>query len=130
MGRNNPQMYNYKALLLKILITIEYEEDKEKFIEEFIQSIQPQSIVDLLQSLPSDKQAEIMQQLSKNANNPEQFNTIIKKCFSEEELEKALEKASRETTTQYIQAIKPSLSPTQEENLVKVINELESTHAK
>ncbi len=70
-------MNNSKYTLLAILEAIKYEGDKEAFAAEFLRNVHLQSLLDLVATLPSDKQAEIKNQLSANSNDPEKLSKAL-----------------------------------------------------
>ena len=53
-----------------------------------------------MQSLPSEKQTEIKQQLSENTDSPEKLTSLLKAYFSQRELHQALENAAKNAVTQ------------------------------
>jgi len=74
-------MDDAKSIILKILDTIDYSDDKERFADEFLQSVQLHALSNLIQSLPADRQNEIKEELTKNSNSPDVVAGVLKKIF-------------------------------------------------
>ncbi len=102
---------------------IGYTDDKEKFADEFIKNIQLQSLSNLVQSLPVDKQDEVKQRLDNNSSNPEAFASILNGNFSQSEIQQSLQKSAQDMVSDYLQSINDSLSVEQRNNLAKVSEE-------
>jgi cysteinyl-tRNA synthetase len=117
-------MSNAKYILLKILEAIDYSDNREAFADEFLKNVRLQSLLNLVQSLSARKQTEIKQQLSENKDNPEKISSLLKEHFSQQELHQALENAAKDAVTQYIQTITPTLSMTQKEKLLHIMDEV------
>jgi spermidine/putrescine-binding protein len=117
-------MNDAKSFMLKILDTIGYADDRENFSDEFIKNTNLQSLSNLIQTLPSDKQDEVKQKLTENSNNPEVVTSILTKYFSQPEIQQSLQKAAQDMMSDYLQSINNSLSIEQKDNLTKVFAEL------
>ena len=123
-------MTDPKAILLRILEIIGYSEDKEKFATEFLQNVSMQSLLDLITSLPSDKQEEVKQKISTLQNDPKAIGDMIKLYFTEQQIEDALQNSSKNAVAEYIKAIANTLSEEQKTNLANYSQELnQSTQA-
>lgn len=117
-------MNNHRDILLKILETIGYQDDKEAFVSEFEKNIQLQTIADLIKSLPFDRQDIIKQKLGDASNNPEKVSAVLKDRFPESQLQMALENTAQDSITKYIQSIQKTLSESQRNDLIKVLQEI------
>lgn len=117
-------MNNHRDILLKILETIGYQDDKEAFVSEFEKNIQLQTIADLIKSLPLDSQVVIRQKLGDTSNNQEKVSAILKDQFPEPQFQIALENAAQDSITKYIQSIQKTLSESQKNDLIKVLKDL------
>jgi ABC-type transporter MlaC component len=117
---------NYpREILLKILEIIGFEDDKEAFVDEFLKNIQLQAVADLIQTLPTERQTEIKDQLAKNSNNPAGIASILNQHFTQTQVGEALQLAAKKAMTGYLEAIKPTLSPAQKEGLVDLFREFQ-----
>jgi hypothetical protein len=76
---------------------------------------------DLIQILPPHKLEEIMSQLSAAQNGPGKVTKILKSCFSDEQMQEALKNAAEDAVTNYLIAIDSTLSDSQRENLIQVL---------
>jgi predicted solute-binding protein len=122
-------MNNPRDILLKILEAIDYRDNREAFADEFIQNTHLLALVNLVKSLPDEKQTEVKQQLSESQDNPEKISAILNEYFSQEELPKALENAAKDAVIRYIQTITPTLSQNQKEKLFHVMEEVRQAQA-
>jgi hypothetical protein len=122
-------MSNAIDILLKILEAIDYSDNREGPTDEVLKNINLLALVNLVQSLPSEKQIEVKQQLSDNQDNPEKIAALLKEHFSQQELHQALEITIKDTITQYIQTIAPTLSMAQKGKLLHVMEEFEQAQA-
>lgn len=103
-------MDDYKIILLKILEAIDFNQDKETFVAEFLKNIHLQSLIDLIKTLPSDKQEEIRSQLSAKPDDPKRISEILGNYFSQDQMQESLKNASKEAISNYIQYISETLS--------------------
>ena len=117
-------MEDPRKILLRILDIIGYSEDKEKFATEFLQNVSTQSLLDLITSLPQDKQEEIKQKISTLQNDPKATGDMIKTYFTEQQIENALQNSSKNAVIEYIKAIANTLSEEQKANLINYSQEL------
>lgn len=115
---------NFRNTLLKILDIIEFSDDKSTFVDEFLRNVQLQSLDNLIQSLPEDKQKEIRQNLSRNSDNPKKVAEILKMHFTEAQMQKALETVSKTAIETYFKTINETLSPAQKNNLASFFEQL------
>ena len=111
-------------LLLKILTTIGYSNNKEEFISEFIININLQSLLDLISTLPTNEQEEIKKNLARSANYVDKTTRTLNSYFSKIQIENALEAASKNAIKKYIECINHALSTHQRQQLAKISQEL------
>jgi DNA replication protein DnaD len=116
-------MNNARDIILRILEAIDYSDNREAHADEILQNINLLSLVNLIQSLPSEKQTVIKQQLSENQDTPEKIAALLKEHFSQQELNTVLESTAKDLVFQYIQTIMPTLSASQKEKLQHVMEE-------
>jgi hypothetical protein len=109
---------DYKEILLKILEVISFTDDKEAFMKEFINNVSLQAFVDLVQTLPQDKQEELKKAFAAAGENAQKINDIVKNYFSEEQINNALENAAKNGVTEWMKAVDPTLSDPQRQKLV------------
>jgi hypothetical protein len=114
----------YKDILIKILEAIEYTDDKEAFVNDFTQMVESQSVVDLISGLPDDKKELIKSDLS-TASTPEHANETMKKYFTEEQTNQAINKSVQMAISAWMQAIGTTLSDVQKEKIVALGQELQ-----
>lgn len=119
-------MKDYRATLFDILNAIDYQRDKLAFVKEFTENIQLQSLHDLLLTLPQDQLVNVKRQLSANSDDASDSSGIIRSYFSESQINSSIENASREAMSSYFEAIRNTLTPQQEKNLLSVIEKYNS----
>jgi hypothetical protein len=73
-----------RDILLKILEAIDYTDNREAFVAEFLRLTYLQALTNLVKSLPFDKQTAINQELAKSADNPELIASTLKEQFSQQ----------------------------------------------
>lgn len=113
-----------KDLLVKILTTIGYSENKEEFVNQFMLNIHLQSLLDLISTLPTDKQEEIKSTLARSQNHVDKITRTLSSYFSKTQVQDALEVTSKNSIEKYIEAINHTLSASQRKELAKIFQEL------
>lgn len=116
-------MNNHKDILLKLLEAIGYKDNREAFVSEFERNIRLQSISDLIKALPSKQQEGLKRELNHNLGNPEKALEILKNEFSDSQIQDALEQTANDSITKYVQAISSTMTNSQREALVKILEE-------
>ena len=114
-------MINPQDLLLKILTIIEYSDNKDKFVDEFILNIHLQTFLDLISTLPTDKQEELKLILARSSNHADKVTRTLSIYFSQAQIKGAFEVASRDSIEKYIEAINDTLSNDQRQELIKLL---------
>jgi hypothetical protein len=115
----------YKRTILAILEVIDYQDDKEKFIKQFIHNTHAQTLIDLLKSLPTKKQVILKEQLKNHANDQEKQTEIIRSEFNEQQIQQAFENAVKNAITEWMEAINYSLSEEQKKKLIQLAEDLQ-----
>ena len=111
-------------VILQILDAIDYKDDKNTFVFEFVRSIYLESIFALVKSLPKDKQEIVITSIKTNTNNPEKVNEILKTTFSKEAIDKALSEQSKKMIASYLQEINDVLTDSQKKRLAETLRGL------
>lgn len=117
-------MNELRGVLLKILEVINYTEDKEGFTKEFEKNIKIQTIFDLVRSLPNEKQDELKKRLIEVDDNPEKTVEILKEYFSADKIQEEIENITKNSFSEYIETILPTLSASQTDSLQKILEEV------
>jgi hypothetical protein len=112
-----------RAIILKILDIIEYPENKEEFVNQFIIVCKKQAVTDLISNLSPEKQEQLKNSLS-TQNKDEEIALIFKDFFSDSDYEHALEKATENTLRKLLESILPDLSSDQRKILKELISSL------
>ena len=116
-----------KQILLRILEIIGYAEDKDKFATEFLQNVSLQSLLDLFDNLPQDKKSQISQNITSAGNDPQKLGEVLKSYFTQQHIQDAIQNSAKNAITEYINAIQPTLSDIQKQNLAAYFKELGKT---
>lgn len=116
MNQNN-------QVIQRILDIIGYSDNKQVFEDKFIKACQQQALLDLVNSLPTDKQASLKQQLGPE-NDPQKIGEILKQYVSADDYDKTLRLASQTALDNYLQTVTPTLSDTQSAELQSYLKSL------
>lgn len=114
---------NPRELFLQVLEIIGYSDDREEFTNKFFQLCEQQTIVNLLKSLPQDKQ-DTLQAESAKQTDPDPNNLLLKKYFTQEQVATNLQEATRETFNSYLQTVIPTLNNKQKTDLETYLKSL------
>jgi hypothetical protein len=117
-------MNELRGVFLKILEVINYTEDKEDFIKEFEKNIKIQTVFDLVRSLPNEKQDELKKRLIEVDDNPEKIVEILKEYFSADKIQEEIKNITKNSFSEYIETILPTLSASQTDSLQKILEEV------
>jgi len=112
-----------KDIIIQILDLVGYGENKEEFADELLSLCQQQALVDLIKSLPEEKQTLLEKTLSQQPN-PQNIDQVLKDNFTEEQILESLKKATENTIQTYLLTISPHLSDLQKNNLKTYIQSL------
>lgn len=116
----NKMNQNPKQIILKVLEIIGYEDDKEKFANEFLSLCLQQALVALTQTLPQDKQDQLTQRSSLTP--PDKMEELLLEYFSAEKLQEDIKEASRTTFEDYLKEIIPTLNENQKNKLEQYLS--------
>ncbi len=105
---------NYKDTLLELLTTINYPNNKEKFIAEFEDLNRVEVIANILEKLPKDIQEKIQ------AGDNDYEN--IKKYIHQDEYLAEITKVSAEALKKFIEVISPLLTLQQKQQVDKIVH--------
>src|SRR5437762_2058251 len=109
-----------KGILSKVLSIIGYTNNQDAFIDEFIKICQKQAFLDLLNSLPLEKQTTLTQETQ-----PEKVQVLLNQYFTTEDINKSLTKATQTQFQSCLQTIDPTLSAEQRNNLDSFLTSLQ-----
>lgn len=108
--------------MVKILEIIDYPDGKEEFADKFLDLCQQQAVVDLVKSLPEDKQNQLTDQLLKDSS--DQAKSLLQQTFSSEQSKEVLKKATEEVFKAYLEKVSPSLNDQQKSKLDSYLKSL------
>lgn len=106
----------YKDFLLKTLDIINYPQDKQKWVKEFMEYAQQQAFLALLKTLPQDQQTNLTKQLQfpPNGKTPEQ---VLQQYFTPLDCSIALQEQILEEYKKFVQNTMRNLPPEKQKEL-------------
>lgn len=106
----------YKDFLLKTLDIINFPQDKEKWVKEFMEYAQQQAFLQLLETLPQDQQATLTKNLQfpPTGKTPEQ---VLQEYFTPLDCSIALQEQIIEEYKKFVQQTMASLPPEKQKEL-------------
>ena len=111
---------NPKQIILQVLEIIGYEDDKEKFANDFLSLCLQEALLNLTQELPQDKQDQLAQRMS--LITPDKTEALLLEYFPKEKVEEAVKEASRSTFEEYLQTITSTLNDDQGNKLEQYLS--------
>ncbi len=117
-------MITTREILLKILEILEYEDDREAFVNAFLVNIQLQALNILLAGVSSEKKIKIEKEIT--SDSPDKYQ-VLQNHFTQEQIEKALNESADISVREYIESIDEKLTDDQQQGLVVYIESLEKT---
>lgn len=108
--------YNLKQSIFQILDIIGYENDRDKFANDFLALCLQQAIVNLSLSLSEEKQLDLKNKLSL-LTQQEDVEHILLDFFSREEYEKEVKDTTQNMFQDYLKTIVLTLNEKQRNNL-------------
>lgn len=113
-------------ILTKVLTIINYTDDKDKFIDEFIKMCQAKTFTELFNGLPAEKQETLKSELTPSPA-PEKVEEIFLKYFTKEDYQKVFLANLQQQFQEYLQSIFSTLSQEQIKELDEYFRTLQAT---
>jgi hypothetical protein len=121
-------MNNSRDILLQILDVIGLREEKELAIDDFLTFAEMEAMLNLIESLPRDQHAGIIDQFISMPDVPRKAEKILGPYFTGEHMREALKQATQKAITQHIvEPHHPRLSPSQRERILALLKKLTYT---
>lgn len=95
-------MKNIREIILNILEVINFDGDREEFVNEFIKNVELQATASLFHTLVPGKLEEFKKQAAENSADQEKLAEIMKNYFSVEQMEKAMEDSSKKAIAEWM----------------------------
>lgn len=102
-----------KKVIVDVLDIIGYQDDKEKFAQDFIATSTHQAMLNLIEELPVNER----EVLTGDKNEPENVKKLFEDNFSEEQRVEALKKTIAENFNNYLETIIPTLDTQKNDRL-------------
>lgn len=104
----------YKDALSDLLEIINYQGDREKFVDEFLNLNQKEALVNLIEKLPEETKMEL-----ENSSDP----LLLEKYISKEEIAEEYTKVSAKALAKFIEAVSSTLNDTQKDKISNLLLE-------
>ena len=114
---------NPKDILIRVLTIINYQEDKDKFANDFLDLCLKKALVDMMESLPEEKKTEVRARFSANIT-PEEAAKVMQIYFTPQQYMQNLQNATQYLFQDYLKNIMPSLSEAQKAELQQYLTSL------
>ena len=98
-----------KDILVEVLNIIGYEDDKEVYVDDFIQNCEKQALLDALDALPKEKQETLRQKMAMTPDQ-EQQKVLIKEFITPSEYTETLKKVAQNAFVELMNELMPTLS--------------------
>lgn len=105
-----------RTILLKVFTLVNFEDDKEAYADRFIKNCEQQALVDVISTLPKEKQVELTQKMVWTQD-PKRQKAIVTEYIPQQAYIEALKKAAEKAFRELIEAVKPTLSNEQVDKL-------------
>lgn len=109
-----------KQIILQVLEIIGYEDDKDKYANDFLSLCLQKAFVSLTQDFPQDKQDQLTQRMS--LISADKIEGLLLEYFPKEKFETAVKEASRSTFEDYLKTIIPTLNDDQKNKLEQYLS--------
>lgn len=106
-------------LLKNVLDIIEFDEDRDSFVESFIMIINKFATISLYEKLTDTQKKEITAELGEEGLDGEKANQIIKKYFTQEDINNSVSREAAFLLDEFFTDILPGLSEDKKEALLK-----------
>lgn len=116
---------NPKEILIEVLNIIGYSEDKNIFVDKFIELCVQQALTKLIIDLTEEQQKSLKEELQ-NKTDFQEIVIIIQKYINPQKTEEILKQTSSNLFEDYLKTIMPELNKEQSEKLTKYLNSLEN----
>lgn len=118
---NNPQ-----NIVQEVLTIIDYQGDREQMAQTFLQLVNDQAILTMIDNLDSEKKSEFLKKANEqqlDENSPE-FATLAKEYFTDDLYVKAVKDSTEKLFAKYLTELMPTLSTEQQDKLFGYLGSL------
>lgn len=119
-------MQDPTSIIVNLLTAIDYTGDKQAFAEEFITVIYMRALSDLVKSLAEEQQEKVKQECFAVANDIPKIVEVLKKYFTGDQTDNAIENAGKATLEDWLKEVLPSLQDSQKQNLQSALKALQA----
>lgn len=113
-----------QKILLSVLEIIDYKEDRDKYVQQFLGMSLLRALDKSLKTLPSDQKEKLKDELKADMSQ-EDIAGLIKKFSQNPDFQKILAEASAELLDEFVKAVEPTLSEDQKEKLNTYLSSLQ-----
>jgi len=108
--------------LSQILKITDFNGDPNHFKEQFENNLYTQIFILLLDSIPFDKQQELLNEFTKMQDNTQAGRRFLEQHFTKDQIAEAMREGAREAIRHYLSSIYPTLTDMQKDNLRNLID--------
>lgn len=109
--KQNPQ-----DLVRGILDIIHYQEDKDRFVQDFLALCIQETMVVLIKSLPEDDQKNLQVELSQDIS-PDGMQKVVNAYFSEEKYHATLQQITQDIFNEFVRTASSTANEAEKEKL-------------
>ncbi|OGE44093.1 hypothetical protein A3A45_02105 [Candidatus Daviesbacteria bacterium RIFCSPLOWO2_01_FULL_36_8] len=111
-----------REVILRVLEIIDYQDDKEKFTQDFLNAIHKKAISNCVGALSEEQKNSLETQLTGVVRSPEEVGRVLFQFITEDDYKVGAQKAAEEIMRGYLEAISSTLSENQTNKLKKYFN--------
>lgn len=112
-------------ILNKVLTIIDYQDNKERFIEEFHKVCLQQAFLEIIDLISEEKKIELKQSLE-GKKEQQEIASILQTFVSKEEYSSRLQRVTQEYFKDYLDTILPTISEQKKEELYNYLSIIKS----
>jgi hypothetical protein len=118
-------MNNAQDILLQILAIIGPRNGKAQDVADLLTFIEMQALLDLIESLPPEKQKQVTEQFMTLPDEPQKAEKIFSPYYTREQMRETLREATKKAIAQHvIEPHRQKLSPSQRECILSLLEQL------
>ena len=117
-------LMTYHDFIIHLLDLIDYKDDKEAFVTQFMGLTRLQTIGSLSDSLSRDRQLQLANSIDAAKGNPDAIAHVMEQYFSHDQIKEASNAVTLKELGGLIESIRGHLSAEQDQQLSKLLDSL------
>jgi len=118
----------YHTFIVKLLKAIDYTDDKEKFVNDFMSNIQLQTLVKLIDTLPIEDKNKLTEEFTHSQDNPDKIAEGLGKFFTRDQIRKTSEEMVLNEINDLLASMQNTLSEIQKQKVTELVTETFSSN--